>query len=147
MTTMSDVSCPSCLDSECLAHAVPCDACGDMVWPGPQRQHAISIHLDTLPDGERLLIHSGCSGTPLLRCLYATWDAHGGLEEGGWTFECGGLEAAVPAALVFETPTLARVSTVADALLDEAFKGLKQRRVWAFGLPALSFPEKRPHYE
>lgn len=137
----------SSCDAESHVDALGCDACGDMVWPGPQQQHAVTIRLDGHADGDTLRVHASCAGTPLLRCLYSTWDAPGGPEEGGWTFEVGALEAAVPAALVYDTPTLARVTGAADALLDAAYAGLKQRRIWAFGLPALSFPEVKPHYE
>lgn len=139
--------CSACVSTECLEHAVPCDVCEEPIWPGPQLQHAVHIELDTHPDGERLLVHAGCSNTPLLRCLYSTWDAHGGPEEGGWTFKCGSIEAAVPVALEYLSHTHARVTASADALLDGAFAGLPQRRVWSFGVPAVSFPEKKPHYE
>lgn len=139
--------CSACVTTECLEHAVPCAACEEPIWPGPQLQNAVHIELDTHPDGERLLVHAGCSNTPLLRCLYSTWDAHGGPEEGGWTFQCGSIEAAVPVALEYLSPTHARVTASADALLDGAFDGLPQRRVWSFGVPAVSFPEKKPHYE
>lgn len=145
--TTPDSQCPSCVTSECVQHAVPCDACGDFIWTGPQRQHAVTIALDENAEPDTLLVHAGCAGTPLLRCLYSTWDALGGPEEGGWAFQCGALEAAVPAQLTFTSPTTAQVTPAADALLDLAFAALPNRRVFSFGLPALSFPEKRPHYE
>lgn len=150
--TTPDLECPRCVIaiggvSECVEHAVPCDACGDLVYPGPQRQHAVTIALDESAEPATLLVHAGCAGTPLLRCLYSTWDAPGGPEEGGWTFQCGSLEAAVPVALMFTSPTAAKVTPAADALLDAAFAGLPNRRVFSFGLPALSFPERRPRYE
>ena len=91
----------------------------------------------------------------MLRCAWEVWDAPGGPDEGGWTFEVGVLVAAVPVpigdtstggAKMFSNELLAPV----DALLERAFVFDGRRRLsltFELSMPAPSFPESTPRYE
>lgn len=143
-------SCESCT----AARAPKCDACDEPIWPGPQAEHAVTIGRESLDTG-LWHVHVGCAPSHVLRCAWEVWDAPGGPEEGGWTFEVGVLVAAVPVplgeasagnAMMLGDELLAPV----DALLERAFVFDGRRRLsltFELSMPAPSFPESTPRYE
>lgn len=150
--TTDGVTARSC--EPCSAALAPrCDACEEPMWP-EQAGRAVTIAREGV-DVRLWEVHAGCVPTHVLRCAWEVWDAPGGPEEGGWTFEVGVLVAAVPVplgeassgnAMMLRDEMLVPV----DALLERAFVFDGRRRLsltFELSMPAPSFPESTPHYE
>lgn len=146
----STSSCESCV----AARSPRCGACGEVIWPGEQTARAVSVGRAGV-DAPLWRVHAGCAPSHVLRCAWKAWDAFGGPEEGGWTFEVGALLAAVPVSIAQASATALELRDEAlapvDALLERAFPfdGRRSRLTLTFELvmPTPSYPEETPRYE
>lgn len=150
--SVSDGS-PSWSCEACTAERAPrCDACVEPIWP---EQAARALTIAGTDEAVPLwVVHDGCAPTHVLRCAWEAWDARGGAEEGGWTYEAGRLVAAVPITLTGVQTSRAlpgeAVSAV-DSLLAQAFPFDGRRRrlslTFELSMPASSYPLETPRYE